>query len=108
MGAVFHSLFPDFSRDGEKDSSDESMWEIWLLLGLIFVIIVGVGIFMYYISNQGPTKKAAKVAANATAAVATSAAQAAASAVNGMPAAKEAVAAAVESVGNVIESVAAS
>jgi len=47
--ALFDSLFPDLkSYKDEHDNSDNDWWEIWLMLGFIVVIIVGLGCVMYY------------------------------------------------------------
>lgn len=46
--ALFDSLFPDLRSYSDEDKADDSMWEIWLLLSLIVIIIIGVVAFIYF------------------------------------------------------------
>merc|ERR1711933_296439 len=44
--ALFDSLFPDLKQYSDEEKSEESMWEIYLLLALIILIIGGIIAFI--------------------------------------------------------------
>lgn len=72
--AILESLFPEYSK-GSGGDEDDSMWEVWVLLGFLIILVLGMVYLAVYGWPFGPlggraAGKGAKAAAKAAAAVA--------------------------------------
>eukprot|EP00448_Togula_jolla_P009261 CAMPEP_0170610658 /NCGR_PEP_ID=MMETSP0224-20130122/22777_1 /TAXON_ID=285029 /ORGANISM="Togula jolla, Strain CCCM 725" /LENGTH=415 /DNA_ID=CAMNT_0010936049 /DNA_START=8 /DNA_END=1252 /DNA_ORIENTATION=+ len=65
--AIFDSLFPDL-RAASEEKDDDSMWEIWLLLGFVALIILGIIAFLIWVRPWAVSKGLARGSAAAAAA----------------------------------------
>jgi len=65
--AIFDSLFPNMRAEVEEDKGND--WEIWVILGLIVLSLVGFGIMAYLMWTTRKVKSVVNATANATTAV---------------------------------------